>query len=153
MDHRMTAAELAPPDVASESADLAVQEKSDLEVCERMLQVLDAQLADLDKARATILQLRDGWSARLSTLAEGGPPAASLLRAPRGAIRYTLIRELRLAPDGLTIDQLATRIGSDIAHFNRRSVGLALSRLKSEGLVEFRDPCWYFVGPNQAPID
>lgn len=128
---------------AEEFPDIATQEADDVGACRRMLDLVEGQIADLDTARASLVQMRAHWTARLEAAQSGGPIRVGARRAPRGSIRQAILAELREADNGMTADQLSNRLSGRISRFNRRSVSSALARLQDAGLVRYREPCWH----------
>lgn len=132
-----------------EDLQIAMQEHSDLAACERMLSLLNSQIAELDLARATLVDMRGNWSARLDAARQGRMQSPVPDRAPRGAVRHAILTELRRESGGLTVDQLVNLLASNVGNFNRRSVSTALGRLRNEGLADYRDSVWHFSTPSQ----
>lgn len=102
--------------------------------CAQMLRLIDAQLADIEEIARNLRAQRAKWAA----WADEGLPSTheKSERAPRGAIRELVLRELEATAEGLDANTLTRRLSALLPSMNPRSVRQALTKLAGQGLVE-----------------
>lgn len=141
---RTDVAEIAATDIRAENP---VTDGSELDIaqCQRMLRMLDGQLADLEKAVSSLRSMRVRWQDRLDLVRAKPAPYDTGDRAPHGALRKSVLTALEMSADGMTLSELDGHISETTGHSNRQSLSLSLNRLKAAGLVAHRNRRWHFA--------
>jgi hypothetical protein len=111
------------------------------EECEQMLRVIDAQLADLEEMTTQLQRKRREWAARIEDQVVSSA-SEDRNRAPRGAIRSMILRELNAVPGGLDSQSLSRRVTALMPVMNPRSVARALTKMAEQGAIVNSNGTW-----------